>query len=209
MQIITIASQKGGVGKSMLTRHLAVEIERTGVGPVAITDADPQGGSVMWWRERKAETPILIESKDGIKVVEETARRMGFRFLIIDTPPNLTETVQEAIGMADIVIVPSKPSPDDIRAIAATVRMIRRARKPMFFILNMVKPRVKMTDEANILLSGHAAVSPIRIGDRALYAASGIDGRTAQEMRPNDEAAEEISKLWGYVQTQLMEEVAA
>lgn len=43
MHILTIASQKGGAGKTTLTAHLAVEAERGGAGPVAVVDTDPQG----------------------------------------------------------------------------------------------------------------------------------------------------------------------
>jgi len=40
---LTIASQKGGAGKTTLSAHLAVEAERAGRGPVAVVDTDPQG----------------------------------------------------------------------------------------------------------------------------------------------------------------------
>ncbi len=43
MRILTIASQKGGAGKTTLAAHLAVEAERAGAGPVAVVDTDPQG----------------------------------------------------------------------------------------------------------------------------------------------------------------------
>ena len=208
MQVITIASQKGGVGKSMLTRHLAVEIERMGAGPVAITDADPQGGSVAWWKERKADTPVMIKSDEGLKAVEATARRMGFAFLVMNKPPNLSDRVEEAIGMADFVIVPSKPSIDDLRAIGPTVKLIKRAKTPMTFVINMVKPRVKATADAVDVLARYATVAPVKIYDRAIYAASGIDGRTAPEVDPNGDAAGEIGGLWVYV-NECMAEVAA
>ena len=40
---IAMVSQKGGVGKTTLAGHLAVEAERAGAGPVALLDTDPQG----------------------------------------------------------------------------------------------------------------------------------------------------------------------
>jgi chromosome partitioning protein len=48
MRILTIASQKGGAGKTTLAAHLAVEAERTGAGPVAVVDTDPQGSLAAW-----------------------------------------------------------------------------------------------------------------------------------------------------------------
>ncbi len=55
MDILTIASQKGGTGKSTLTAHLAVEAERRSLGPVAVVDTDPQGSLAAWWNQRTAE----------------------------------------------------------------------------------------------------------------------------------------------------------
>ncbi len=43
MQVIAINSQKGGSGKTMLAKHLSVQAERAGDGPVYLIDTDPQG----------------------------------------------------------------------------------------------------------------------------------------------------------------------
>ena len=43
MQVIVINSQKGGSAKTMLAKHLSVEAERAGDGPVFLLDTDPQG----------------------------------------------------------------------------------------------------------------------------------------------------------------------
>jgi chromosome partitioning protein len=59
MRILTIASQKGGAGKTTLAAHLAVEAERAGAGPVAIVDTDPQGSLAAWWNSREAPTPLF------------------------------------------------------------------------------------------------------------------------------------------------------
>ena len=50
MQVLAIASRKGGSGKTTLTGHLAVEAERQGIGPVAIMDIGTRRGSLSdWW----------------------------------------------------------------------------------------------------------------------------------------------------------------
>ena len=57
MQTIVINSQKGGSGKTMLCKHLAVEAERAGDGPVFLIDTDPQGTLTAWHSKRDAERP--------------------------------------------------------------------------------------------------------------------------------------------------------
>jgi len=59
MWILTIASQKGGAGKTTFTTHLAVEAERMGAGRVAVIDTDPQGSLAAWWNTRDAPTPLF------------------------------------------------------------------------------------------------------------------------------------------------------
>jgi chromosome partitioning protein len=59
MRMLTIASQKGGAGKTTLAAHLAVEAECTGAGPVAVVGTDPQGSLAAWWNSREASTPLF------------------------------------------------------------------------------------------------------------------------------------------------------
>ena len=59
MQVVVLASQKGGSGKTTLSGHLAVEAERSGMGPVVLIDTDPQGSLSDWWNARGAETPAF------------------------------------------------------------------------------------------------------------------------------------------------------
>jgi chromosome partitioning protein len=208
MQTIVLASRKGGSGKSMLTRHLAVEIERTRDGKSAIADADPMQGSTGWWKARKADSPVLIEITQGLDAVAATARRTAVSFLIIDTPPSISEVVKEAVGIADLVVIPVQPSPDDLRAVGSTVKLAKDLKKRMVFVINRTKPRVRLTGQAAIMLSQHGTVAPTMIADRSVYAASGTDGRTAPELDPSGEAAREITELWRYL-SECMTEVAA
>ena len=59
MQVIVLASQKGGAGKTTLAAHLAVAAEAAGDGPAVLIDTDPQGSLSAWWNVRDAETPAL------------------------------------------------------------------------------------------------------------------------------------------------------
>lgn len=203
MQTIVLASRKGGAGKTTLSCHLAVEAERAGAGPVAIIDTDEMAGLSKWWDARKADTPILTRAEPDLASALDVLRAHGIKTVIIDTPPALNVSVAGTIALADLVLVPVQPSPDDLRAVSVTVDMVAAAKKNLVFIINRVKPRVKLTGEAAIALSQHGVVSPAFVWDRIDYAAAKVDGLTAPEIDQNSLAAKEVRELWFYVNSRL------
>src|SRR3954449_6857817 len=62
MKTITVASRKGGGGKTTLARHLAVEAAVQALGPVCIVDADPMLGLAQWWSRRSDDEPRLLHA---------------------------------------------------------------------------------------------------------------------------------------------------
>jgi len=194
-----LASRKGGAGKTTLASHLAVEAVRAGYGPVAIIDLDPMGGLSGWWDARKADTPALVRVETTLTDTLDALHAGGFKTVFVDTPPSVGAEVTEAIAVADLVVVPCKPSPDDLRAVGRTVDAIGRSGKPMIFVVNMVKPRTRLTAEAAVALSQHGTLAPTFIFDRTDYAAAKSDGLTAQELELSGKAAQEMRELWGYI----------
>jgi chromosome partitioning protein len=205
MRTIVIASRKGGAGKTTLATVLAVEAERSGPRPVALIDLDPMAGLTAWWNERAADVPVLVSADGGPAAALAAAKAAGAALVIIDTPPASAAIVVDAVKLADLVLVPVQPSPHDLRAVGATVEIARRARRPVVFVVNRTKPRVRMTGEAAIALSQHGTVAPAMLADRTAYAAAGIDGRTAPELEPDGTAAAEVAALWRYVVARLEE----
>lgn len=204
MRTLVIASQKGGVGKTTLAGHLSVMAEQHGAGPVALIDTDPQGSLASWWNERQAETPFFatvdIENLDSHLA---KLARAGVKLAIIDTPPAVTSTIRVVISVADLVLIPTRPSPHDLRAVGSTVELVENAGKRMIFVINGAAPRARITGEAAIALSQHGTVAPITLYQRTDFAASMIDGRTVQEIDPSGRSSEEIMELWKYVFAQL------
>jgi chromosome partitioning protein len=204
MQIIALASQKGGAGKTTLAGHLAVEAERFGAGPVALIDADPQGSLADWWNERKAETPVFVQtSLANLRNDIDRLRDLGFNLLIIDTPPAITSTIAEVVKLADLVIIPTRPSPHDLRAVAKTVDLVEDLYKPLVFVVNAASSRAKITTQAVIALSQHGTLSPAIIHQRTDFASSMIDGRTVMETSRSSASATEIAELWKYINERL------
>lgn len=199
MHVVTMASRKGGAGKTTISCHLAVEAVRCGHGPVAIIDTDEMAGLKKWWEARTADTPVLVAIEGDLTATLGALRKQGFKLVIIDTPPALTQTATDAVINADLVLVPVQPSPDDLRAVGGTVSLTKTAKRNMVFVLNRVKPRVRLTTEAAITLSQYGAIAPTTIGDRTDYAGAKTAGLTAPEVDPTGPAAGEVAALWAYV----------
>src|SRR5579871_402515 len=204
MHILVLASQKGGSGKTTLSGHLAVEAVNARVGQVALIDTDPQGSLSHWWNARAASEPLF--AKVGLLELGEALdhlARSGVKLTVIDTPPAITESISSVISHADLVILPTRPSPHDLRAVGATVDIAERHGRPVLFVVNAATPRARITGEAAVALSQHGTVAPVTIHHRVDFAASMVDGRTVGEVLAKSQSAKEITELWLYIQEKL------
>ncbi|MGD2131193.1 MAG: ParA family protein [Maricaulaceae bacterium] len=203
-RVLVFASQKGGSGKTTLSGHIAVEAERAGDGPVALIDTDPQGSLAKWWNARSQETPAFAHAP--IKDLEgclDHLKTMGFKLIVVDTPPAVTETIAHVVARADLVIAPTRPSPHDLRAVGPTVDIAESLKKPLLFVVNSATARARITSETAVALSQHGVVAPVTVHHRVDFAASMIDGRTVGDIRPDSKSAKEISELWLYIRSRL------
>src|SRR6202030_2018091 len=125
------------------------------------------------------------------------------KFAVIDTPPAITASISQVVAHADLEIVPTCPSPHDLRAVGATVDIAERHGKPLIFVINAATARARITGESAVALSQHGTVAPVTIHHRVDFAASMIDGRTVGEVTPSSQSAREISDLWLYIQERL------
>jgi chromosome partitioning protein len=209
MHIIAVASQKGGSGKTTMAGHLAVMADRAGAGPVALVDTDPQGSLSEWWNARTAETPLFARTSTGrLETDIARMRTLGIKLLVVDTPPAIEATITEVIRLCDLVVIPARPSPHDLRAAGATVELIERLGKPMVFVINSATPRARITAEAVMALSQHGTLAPVIIHQRTGFAASMIDGRTVMEIPGEARSAEEMAQLWDYIMKRLTHDPA-
>jgi len=210
MYVIAFASQKGGSGKTTLAGHIAVEAERTGLGPVVLMDTDPQGSLSQWWNVREAETPAFVRTTaNGLASDLAALRGAGTGLVVIDTPPAITSTIGKVIAEADLVVIPTRPSPHDLRAAGATVQICEDVDKPLVFAINGASPRARITTEAAIALSHHGAVSPAIVHQRIDFASAMIDGRTVMELGGSSRSPGEIAELWAFLRNRLTGETAS
>lgn len=204
MKTLALASLKGGTGKSTLAAHLAVQASATGES-VVVLDLDAQASLAEWFNAREAGTPAYARATlDGIAQTAAALDASGqYTLAIIDTPATDKRALRAALGISNAVLLPVRPSPNDLRAVGDTVTEIEASGKPFAFVLSQRVARTKISEQAVIALGNIGKVCPAVIGARTAYAAAMIDGRTAQEIEASGPAAGEIADLWKYAKGML------
>ena len=207
--VLTVANQKGGVGKTNTSVQLAVQMGLQGYGPVVIMDTDaPQGSLSKWFNQREDAEPWMAVVGEGeslggkIKQLEEH----GAKLLIIDTGPRDPEEqpiLREALQASDIVLIPTKVGWRDAQACVPTVNFCLANNKKFVFVLNEVKPNLALTPQSVALLSEYGPVAPGFISSRAAYINADANSQAAVEIEPRGPAARDIQKLIDYLVTKL------
>jgi chromosome partitioning protein len=127
MVVITVASRKGGSGKSTLTANLAAFADKASRRRLLI-DADPQGSLSLWHGLRKSGEPPLRTAVRGVENLVGAARQAGFEWVFIDTPPQMSGIVIDAVRAATLVVIPARPSVFDLDAVKETIAYARERR---------------------------------------------------------------------------------
>jgi chromosome partitioning protein len=202
MRVITIAARKGGVGKTTLATHLSVLASTPG-RPALLIDTDPQR-SLAWWHSlRPSETPLLIEAQAReLPEILDAARREGMENVVIDTPPHAETSIADAMRVSDLVLVPTRPGPFDLAAVASTLDLAQRIGKKPLAIINAAPPRTGAS-EPSIVIEARQALTALGatvarsvVSQRIALSHAVISGSTVTEYEPAGRAATEIEALW-------------
>ena len=198
MAVFSIISQKGGAGKTTLTLNLAAQAERRGAVSLVI-DTDPQASASQWgiWREGKA--PEVIDSQPTLLASKvERAKEMGADHIFIDTPPHAEQAATAAARLADLILIPCRPSAFDLHAVQLTADLAKRVGKPAFVVFSGGAPNAPRLHEeaAEVVASYGLSVAPQIVAERADYRAAMGSGQAAYELDPKGKAASEIAQLW-------------
>ena len=200
MRVVTFACQKGAAGKTTLVGHVGVQAELAGAGPVVLLDTDQQGALAEWWNSRQPERPAFAHTfieQIGSDIVR--LRDLGFALCLIDSPSAVSPAVEQVIAVADLVVIPCRPSPHDLRAATKTIEMVDNLGKPKVFVLNGATAGDKLTVDAAAILSEAGTVSPVHIHNDPEFADSMFGGLTTMEAAPDSGPAREIVELWAYL----------
>lgn len=209
MKTLALLSQKGGVGKSTLAAHIAVIAQASG-HRVSIVDLDPQRSVSGWFDARAAATPELVQAAPGdLSAVLNAARDDGVDLCVLDTRPSAGADAFAAAVLSDFVVIPTRPSIFDLRAIGATVDIVAGTRVPALIVLNGVPAspgfgEASDTADARRALRDYGIpVATVAIGQRIALARALIEGHAVTEFDPGGKAAAEITALWAILEDAL------
>ena len=203
--IILLASEKGGVGKTTLATNLAAGFAISGQ-PTTLIDADPQQTASRWLEDRDPATPHIA----GRQLTGNIAQALladdhTDHVVIADTPGQNSAAMNSGLTVADIALLPLRPSQPDIDTLHTIAINIRRAkrRNPTLtaaIVLTMVPTHHlnREATEALAVLKNHQQdfhIARTRIHDRKAYRDAISEGRGLIEMpaRHKKAAAEVIA----------------
>src|SRR3954452_8274017 len=204
MQTIMVAKQKGGVGASTLARELGVAAA-SAKQRVVFVDLDPQGTLRGWWNRRTEgvdgdpnpglATPTPAQMEQALAQLQDT----GVDLCIIDTPPSIHAFLGMVMKLADLILLPTRPTTDDLDALPGVLDLVEDTGRPFAFIVTQAPAgKSRLYDDAVPVLAQRGRVAPpLRL--RADFPVAAASGRTATEIAPKGKAAEEVHALWRFV----------
>ena len=204
MNVIVFASRKGGSGKSTLAAHLAAQIKATKA--CLLIDADPQGSLTLWHKLRGTNEPPIKTAVNSVGGILSAAKRDGVEWVLIDTPPNVSAVVEDAIRNATMVIIPARPGVFDVNAVQETIQTCRAARKPYAVVLNGAPARRDDAESPIVTIAREALVkfrAPVwggQITNRADLLMALGQGEGVREYYSEGRAAMEIGRLWAAIE---------
>jgi chromosome partitioning protein len=199
MQTLALVCQKGGAGKTTLAIHLAVEAAVEGRRALLL-DLDPQASAARWADRRKTgltDLDVTVEAAPRLDAALSQADREGYDLAVLDTAPHADQAALRVARLADLVLIPVRPSILDLDAMGASLDLCALARRPAVVVLNAAPIRSRVVQEAAAAVAQLGGeVLPEIIRERVAFRHSLVDGRVAREFEPNGAAAAEMTTLY-------------
>lgn len=199
MKTLAICNLKGGVGKSTICAHLAVEAQRLGLS-VGIVDTDyGQQSSARTWAQARADKtlPVMAARVTELPYYLQQARAAGMDLLLIDTAPNAGPDAVDVARLVDAMIAPVRPAIFDLAALQATQLVAQAAGVEMIAVLNFARPGHAKTGQAiEMLQQTGVRVAQTVVHSRIAFETALQTGQAVCEFEPRGKAAGEISALF-------------
>jgi chromosome partitioning protein len=198
-QIITVATMKGGSGKSTMASCLAVHWHLSG-RRTTIIDADPQRSIARLAAREKALGGVTV-IEDASENAWKTARNLASSGpIIIDTPGFRSLATLACIAAADFLLVPVKASPLDIDRMLDTLKLLiegEEGERRLFRCVLTQTTRDSVISKhirAELIEAGYPVLKN-EMTNRVAYAEAGLWGATPSLIDRNGAAAREIAAI--------------
>lgn len=144
--IVTIASFKGGVGKTTTAVHLAAYLQ--GKAPTLLVDGDANRSASAW--AQRGEFPFkVVDERQGVRYAKD------FEHVVIDTEARPDQDDLKALaGGCDLLVLPTTPDALALDALMLTLEALKQLGAAQYkVLLTIIPPRPSHDgDEAREIL---------------------------------------------------------
>ena len=208
-KIITLATSKGGAGKTTLARSLACHWFNVGI-EVGVIDADPQASIISRHDPEGLLKNMKIVAQPE-ETVGETISEMTSQcsIVLVDTGGFRNRTTIKALVETDLALIPLKASADDVAGAIETYNLIKELNNTPERINNPIKYRMILTmTQQGTVISRHVREELKGMGylvlnnelyHRVAYPEAAIKGLAPSLLEPESPAARDISRIVGEI----------
>ena len=207
MKTVAVTINKGGAGKTMISRSLGTAAATAGLA-VLILDMDTQQNSINWRRRRGEEHPLPLvhfTTENDLAEALKRARTASCDLVIIDTPPGRSTEAPAAVEEADLVLIPCTSDVECFEGLPRTARLARTTGTPAVVVPNFVHPSSLSEEEAirGVAEAQGLETAPMAFHRFNVHREGSLRGMTAQELEPSSKAAAEVQALWSWLSARL------
>lgn len=204
MHVISFVTQKGGSGKSTTAASVAVAAFQQG-RHVFILELDRQGTLSDWNESRQSEEGPEFERIDATTLEKAiaTLKASNFDLVIIDTPGIDSPAANAAMRVADLCLIPCRPTAADLKGCLPTVQSLIRLDKTFAFVLTQCPPRSPRVDETRAGLAALGLIAEPPIVSRTDHQDAVAAGQGVTEYNSDGAAAAEIRQLFAWIENKL------
>ncbi len=210
MKTVAVTINKGGVGKTTITKNLGTAAAAAGL-TVLIIDMDTQQNTDAWGKRRRQHQPerqlplVQFTTERDLPEVLTRARAAECDLVLIDTPPGRSTEAPAAVEAANFVLIPFWLETDAFEGLKKTADLARRLGTPAAAVLNFATPNSRSHEEAarDVLKALEVPMSPVVLHRYEAHRNANPSGLTAYEAEPDSRPAAEIAALWAWLSSEL------